>query len=791
MDELQGLTLFPSPQQQNGHGAVDSFSSEAAGHERPSTSQGAGQQNINLAGTGSRLSSPNQQYPSEFDFQLPVIDFEIPREIDVPADLQNFHVSEAFHHLPVDPAERQEGSTAKRPRDEHSTESPPLHGENDSGSTKKRCIGPGPDLDQNTSSNLNAAENENPASIFEFSSISDLFDGIPESDIQALASFVAVQDRENASGDPRMGDLQAGSIADNNVDTTAPAIPVDRNLITPSSEESEQNPALSNSVQPGSSQTAVYPTPVTVGPSSPQRYSQSGDTYVPPRENTPDSLFDEPISPDETTGDGSNTPTASVSELSTGVAPEEQPNSPKPSTVEMIKTNFSLQNSDIQTSQLQDVFRHTHQPPQYISPYAQVGGPLGYFPSTPSIYVRCIDILDKETAKRLERNRERIQKLTYERNRYMKASVEWTSVDPVTRKTKEQIMKEEPARLNRLLRNQDKKMAELRQEMEEWRAKCGHVSTLYNRLLQDTSMIRHPPASHQLAIQAQMPGPRNLQHQPGPFGPAPAPVQTTGPPSQPAAYPIPGSVYFPTHRPGPSGSAPVPVRTTGPSSQPAAQAGYPMSASVHFTPHRPGPFGSAPAPLPIPPHQLGTFGPAPVQTTGPLSQPATQVVYPIRPIPSYFAPHPPGAFGPAPTSTQTTGTLSQPATIDLTADGPHPNPGLASMQQPSTNHGTDLRATMQKKNYSWLGDKNHMKGQLAGRLAPTQHVNYNLNNSTVLINSTQSSDQNGDGGRNSACVSGASENENNSRSREAEMEGEEEEDPLARELEEELERFCS
>ncbi|KAK2750803.1 hypothetical protein FQN55_001813 [Onygenales sp. PD_40] len=267
-----------------------------------------------------------------------------------------------------------------------------------------------------------------------------------------------------------------------------------------------------------------------------------------------------------------------------------------------IRKTFNIEEEDLLATQYREVFRHIPKPPQYVSPYPQRCGPLGYFPSAPTTHVRFMEVAPDDMAERLEQCREKIRIVSVERTKYRNACADWMTPDPRTGKTKEQMLKEEPWRLKRALNAQEKKTKLAEQEAGEWRDRYRHLAVAYNGLVSHLHMIQS----------SQIP-----PHQ-GPRAQFPHPHPT------PATSPQPESVSY-------------------------------ASAT-----------------------EMGTSPPGPAR---PVSQPL-------------------------------------PITIDLTDDSPAKETSKTQAPTPSTvepsqrQYTGNLRAAMRRKEYQWLGNKNHMQKRL-------------------------------------------------------------------------------
>lgn len=225
------------------------------------------------------------------------------------------------------------------------------------------------------------------------------------------------------------------------------------------------------------------------------------------REETPDSLFDEPTSSapstDEDSGDKQLQGAANET-ISTELAET-------PSVSEDTKRRFCLRTDDLEAVKARELFQSFGQPPAYLSPYPRYGGPLGYLPSTPNVHLRCIQVTSERVHDQMLNYRRKIQGLTNDRNRYLNLWETWNTLDPATGKSREQLIKEENRQIKREFERQASQLAELREESERWRACYSSLSTTYNQLLYDIYMRNQAGAQDNLPAVA--PPPQGLQLQ--------------------------------------------------------------------------------------------------------------------------------------------------------------------------------------------------------------------------------------------------------------------------------------
>ncbi|KLJ06800.1 hypothetical protein EMPG_17713 [Blastomyces silverae] len=182
-----------------------------------------------------------------------------------------------------------------------------------------------------------------------------------------------------------------------------------------------------------------------------------------------------------------------------------------------ITKNFRLEKEDILATRYREIFRHVPKPQGYISPYPKCRGPLGYFPSAPATHARCIEVAPDDMAERLEDCRRKLRKVSSERSRYINVWVEWKTVDPLTGKTKEQTLKEEPFRLKRALLAQERKAKEFSKQAEDWRGQYNNLALAYNGLVQHLHLLQaaqipqrppqvaYPPPGHPTPVPSPQP----------------------------------------------------------------------------------------------------------------------------------------------------------------------------------------------------------------------------------------------------------------------------------------------
>ncbi|KAF9886127.1 hypothetical protein FE257_012062 [Aspergillus nanangensis] len=222
-----------------------------------------------------------------------------------------------------------------------------------------------------------------------------------------------------------------------------------------------------------------------------------------------------------------------------------------PSGAELTKQRFSLDSQDIVSNAICESL-HIRSTPQYTSPYPVCGGRLGYLPSAPGIHVKCIEVVEDEVDSRMSDLKDKVQRLTYERNKYRTAWNQCTTLDAATGKSKEQLLREENIRLRRGAVHQQSKIEQHKGEAAEWRRKLNDLSIVYNNLLYEINVQRQMPTV--------APIPQGYRPQPPAFGvpPAHSPVSSQTPSHNPVAASI-------------SNSHPPPPKTTTPSAPALSQ----------------------------------------------------------------------------------------------------------------------------------------------------------------------------------------------------------------------------
>lgn len=233
---------------------------------------------------------------------------------------------------------------------------------------------------------------------------------------------------------------------------------------------------------------------------------------------------------------------------------------------DVTQQRFSLDAQDLLANTNREILRRADDIPQYVSPYPEYRGSLGYLPSAPSLHVKCVEVVDERMNYRMECIRSKNHQLTHERNKYKSFYDEFSTVDQATGKTKHQMLHHDNAMLRRNATRHQKRVDGYKEEIEHWKSKLNEVSTLYNNLLYDVAIQRRlpevapPPAKYR---------PRPIQHQPPavtdvrPQLPSSLPPRQPAPNQQPAQHPLPRRDAQP-----PSGTATAIAAANQPPPQP-------------------------------------------------------------------------------------------------------------------------------------------------------------------------------------------------------------------------------
>ncbi|KAB8227748.1 uncharacterized protein BDW43DRAFT_293291 [Aspergillus alliaceus] len=265
---------------------------------------------------------------------------------------------------------------------------------------------------------------------------------------------------------------------------------------------------------------------------------------IPDDELPPDFELEPPLVQDD---QSNHTPPNQISADSTDnvqrsfVLPD-GPISREPPVSEITKQRFSLDSHDIVSNTSREILQRIHQDPEYTSPYPAYGGPLGYLPSAPGIHVKCIEVAEDRMNYRLSNLKDRVYQLTCERNKYKNAWFQWTTIDPATGKTKEQLLREENSMLRRVSSQHQNRVEQYKREATEWKNRLHELGTIYNNLLYDIHVQRQLPAVAPIPDSYKPPrtsqAPRGRSHTPNSHAATPVPSGNTQPPNQ-GSQPLP------------------------------------------------------------------------------------------------------------------------------------------------------------------------------------------------------------------------------------------------------------
>lgn len=312
---------------------------------------------------------------------------------------------------------------------------------------------------------------------------------------------------------------------------------------------------------------------------------------------------------------------------------------------DVTRQRFSLDAQDLLANTNREILQRANDVPQYVSPYPEYRGPLGYLPSAPNLHVKCIEVADEQMNYRMECVRSKNHQLTLERNKYRNFYDEYSTIDQATGKTKHQLLHDENAMLRRVSTRHQGRVEGYKKEIEYWKSRLNEVSTLYNNLL------------YEVAIQRRLP-----EVAPPPAKYRPRPIQVP---------------FYMSHQPpavtnvGPQLPLPLPPGQPVTNQQPV------MGASQH------------PSPRPEAQSSLGTATATPTAKL-PLSQP----------------PHPYPA--PAPAEDRSSQAVTIDLTEDDHNTAPNHPPNPSSSSGANTSSGAEVLQSFRQKKYSWLKGQNHV-----------------------------------------------------------------------------------
>lgn len=210
---------------------------------------------------------------------------------------------------------------------------------------------------------------------------------------------------------------------------------------------------------------------------------------------------------------------------------------------DVTQQRFSLDAQDIISNTNREILKRADDVPQYVSPYPEYRGPLGYLPSAPSLHVKCVEVVDERMNYRMECIRSKNHQLTSERNKYKSFYDEFSTVDQATGKTKHELLHHDNAMLRRHATRHQKRVEGYKQDIEHWKRRLNEVSTLYNNLLYEVAIQRRLPEVAPPPVKYK-PRPIQMPHQPPtvtnvrPQLPLSLPSGQPAPNQQPAQYPL-------------------------------------------------------------------------------------------------------------------------------------------------------------------------------------------------------------------------------------------------------------
>lgn len=260
-----------------------------------------------------------------------------------------------------------------------------------------------------------------------------------------------------------------------------------------------------------------------------------------------------------------------------------QPTTALPLASDETNQRFSLDAQDIVANSSKEILQRADNVPQYVSPYPEYGGPLGYLPSTPGLHAKCVEVAEERMNYRMESLRQKNQQLTSERNKYKHFWAYFSVVDTETGKTKQDMIQEENSMLRRVSTRHRTRAEEYKKEVEHWKGSLHEISTLYNNLLYEINVLRKVP---EVAPPPNGYRPPSTQHVAGQHQPS----TVTAPPMQQQDFPGRPVPQQPTamgiQHPLPGSAAQYPPNTATSQSQP------PPGSSCYAR--------STPAPAPTP-----------------------------------------------------------------------------------------------------------------------------------------------------------------------------------------------
>ncbi|KAI2014532.1 hypothetical protein LOY97_000276 [Ophidiomyces ophidiicola] len=222
------------------------------------------------------------------------------------------------------------------------------------------------------------------------------------------------------------------------------------------------------------------------------------DTTSSRRESSIDSLFDD--------HDSTTAPNQLVNPKATSPLPFPfvfpcPPDKTNNSISEHIKKVCQITESDLLVTQYREAAWSFRQPPKYISPYPKPGGDLGYLPSSPYLHVKFIKASDSEVATSLEECRKKLRLCSSERDKFSKELQVYTHIDPVTKKSQLQMLKDELKHRKRAATDARKRETQAKEEATFWKKQYTAVAQSYNQMCTQFHQLRR--FAHDMQTQLQ------------------------------------------------------------------------------------------------------------------------------------------------------------------------------------------------------------------------------------------------------------------------------------------------
>ncbi|KAK2760850.1 hypothetical protein FQN54_002089 [Arachnomyces sp. PD_36] len=220
-------------------------------------------------------------------------------------------------------------------------------------------------------------------------------------------------------------------------------------------------------------------------PSNDDEASPAQNNVPGERAQTPDSLFGdgEPFEEDDSSDTAVTLPESSTV--------EKEPANPPQATTPPVQAQDTNKPTEVATSEPASLppallaLMGANSTAKYESPYAQgldrVPSQRAQ-PAPANLHQPGVEAATTREQRMIDRYRNRIAELTKERDAARRKLTYWDSVDPVTGKSREQMLKAEPLRLTRALNAQEKKTEQAQKDAEEYRR-------LYNLLVGEYNVL--------------------------------------------------------------------------------------------------------------------------------------------------------------------------------------------------------------------------------------------------------------------------------------------------------------